>query len=288
MDVEILLSAVRLATPLLFAALGGVISERSGVVNIALEGKLLAGAFAAAAFTHATGNPWFGVAGAIGAGMAIGALHALGSVWLRGDQIVVGVAINLLVVGLTQFLMGVMYGSNANTPLFRGFPPGGFLWFPPLVWGALLAVPAVHVLLSKTRFGLRLRATGEHPEAAESLGVNPLRVRIAAVILAGALAGIGGAYLALETSQFVKNMSAGRGFIALAGVFVGKWRPWGAAGACLFFGLAEASQIRLQGLGVPTQFVQMIPYVLTMVALAGFVGRSRPPASLGVPLSRER
>jgi simple sugar transport system permease protein len=153
---------------------------------------------------------------------------------------------------------------------------------------ALLAVPAVHLLLRHTRFGIRLEAVGEHPEAAESLGVRPLRVRFAAVMLAGALAGLGGAYLALETSQFVKNMSAGRGFIALAAVIFGKWRPGGAAAACLFFGLAEAIQIRLQGVGVPTQFVQMIPYVLTMVALAGFVGRSRPPASLGTPLPRER
>ncbi len=288
MDVDLLLSAIRLATPLLFAALGGVISERSGVVNIALEGKLLAGAFAAAVFAHASGNPWVGVAGAVGAGMAVGGLHALAGVVLRGDQIVVGVAINLLVVGLSQFLMSVLYGTNANTPPFDGFPPGAAFGFSPLVWVALAAVPAVYALLKWTPFGLRIDATGEHPAAAESVGVNPLRIRLAAVILAGALAGLGGAYLALETSQFVKNMSAGRGFIALAAVIFGKWRPWGAAGACLFFGLAEASQIRLQGLGVPTQFVQMIPYVLTMVALAGFVGRSRPPASLGRPLSEER
>ena len=288
MDVDLLLSAIRLATPLLFAALGGVISERSGVVNIALEGKLLAGAFAAAVFAHASGNPWIGVAGAVGAGMAVGGLHALAGVVLRGDQIVVGVAINLLVVGLTQFLMSVLYGTNANTPPFDGFPPGAAFGFSPLVWVALAAVPAVYALLKWTPFGLRIDATGEHPAAAESVGVNPLRIRLAAVILAGALAGLGGAYLALETSQFVKNMSAGRGFIALAAVIFGKWRPWGAAGACLFFGLAEASQIRLQGLGAPTQFVQMIPYVLTMVALAGFVGRSRPPASLGRPLSEDR
>ena len=288
MDVDLLLSAIRLATPLLFAALGGVISERSGVVNIALEGKLLAGAFAAAVFAHASGNPWVGVAGAVGAGMAVGGLHALAGVVLRGDQIVVGVAINLLVVGLSQFLMSVLYGTNANTPPFDGFPPGAAFGFSPLVWVALAAVPAVYALLKWTPFGLRIDATGEHPAAAESVGVNPLRIRLAAVILAGALAGLGGAYLALETSQFVKNMSAGRGFIALAAVIFGKWRPWGAAGACLFFGLAEASQIRLQGLGVPTQFVQMIPYVLTMVALAGFVGRSRPPASLGRPLSEDR
>ena len=199
-----------------------------------------------------------------------------------------GVALNLLVVGATQFLMTTLYGFSANTPPFPGFTPDRALSFTPLVFLALALVPLVHLLLRGTRFGLRLLAVGEHPEAAESVGIHPVRVRVAAVLLAGAIAGLGGAYLSLETSQFVKNMSAGRGFIALAAVIFGKWRPFGAAGACLFFGLAEATQIRLQGLGVPTQFVQMIPYVLTMVALAGFVGRSRPPASLGVPWPRER
>jgi simple sugar transport system permease protein len=287
-DLALVASAFRLATPLLFAALGGVVSERSGVVNIALEGKLLAGAFAAAVAAEATGNPWMGVAAAVGAGMLIGLLHAVFGVWLRGDQIVVGVALNLFVAGVTQFLMAYLYGSSANTPPFPGFGSAGTLWFPPLVWWALLLVPVVHLYLRRTRAGLRLEAVGEHPEAAETLGVNPLRVRFAGVVLAGALAGLGGAYLALETTQFVKNMSAGRGFIALAAVIFGKWRPFGAAGACLFFGLAEAVQIRLQGFGIPTQFVQMIPYLLTMVALAGFVGRSRPPAGLGKPLAREK
>jgi simple sugar transport system permease protein len=287
-DLPLIASAFRLATPLLFAGLGGIASERSGVINIALEGKLLAGAFAAAVFAGATGDPWAGVAAGAAAGCTVGLLHGLFSVVLRGDQIVVGVALNLLVVGLTQFLMNLLYGSSANTPPFPGFGGAAGTRFPPLVWGALLLVPALHALLRSTRFGLRLRAVGEHPDAAESLGVSPVRVRIAAVCLAGALAGLGGAYLALDTTQFVKNMSAGRGFIALAAVIFGKWRPFGTAAACLFFGLAEALQIRLQGLGVPTQFVQMLPYVLTMVALAGFVGRSRPPAALGVPLARER
>lgn len=287
-DLDLFTSAVRLSTPLLFAALGGVLSERSGVVNIALEGKLLAGAFAAAVFAGAWESPWAGLAAAAGAGLVVGALHALACVTLRGDQIVVGVALNLLVVGLTQFLMGILYGSSANTPFFPGFAASRWLSFNPLVWLALGLVPVVHFVLRTTRFGLRLQAVGEHPETAETLGVSPWRVRFAAVLLAGAIAGLGGAYLSLETSQFVKNMSAGRGFIALAAVIFGKWRPLGAAGACLFFGLAEAVQIRLQGLAMPTQFVQMIPYVLTMVALAGFVGRSRPPASLGVPLPRER
>jgi len=287
-DVALIASAFRLATPLLFAALGGILSERSGVINIALEGKLLAGAFAAAVAAVATGNPWIGVAAAVAAGAGTGLLHALFGVVLRGDQIVVGVALNLLVAGLTQFLMNVLYGSSANTPSFPGLAGGAGFAFPPLVWLAVALVPVVHGLLARTRFGLRVRAVGEHPDTAVSLGVSPLRVRVAAVCLAGALAGLGGAYLALDTTQFVKNMSAGRGFLALAAVIFGKWRPFGAAAACLLFGLAEAFQLRLQGLGIPTQFVQMIPYVLTMVALAGFVGRSRPPGSLGIPLAGER
>ena len=282
---ELLYSTLRLAAPLLFAAMGGVLSERSGVVNIALEGKMLAGAFAAAVVAYGTGSPWLGAASGAATGMLVGGLHGYAGVVLRGDQIVVGVAINLLVVGATQLLMNLLFGSSANTPTFPGF---GAAVASPLVWLAFLLVPVVHWGLRETRFGLRLRATGEHPEAAETVGVSPIRVRLAAVALAGALAGLGGAYLALDTAQFVKNMSAGRGFIALAAVIFGKWTPLGAAGACLFFGLAEALQIRLQGAGVPAQFVQMIPYVLTMVALAGFVGRSRPPASLGVPLPENR
>jgi simple sugar transport system permease protein len=286
MDVAFFASALRLATPLLLAALGGVVSERSGVVNIALEGKLLAGAFAAACVAWATGDPWLGALAGAGAGVLVGAIHALGGGVLRGDQIVVGVAVNLFVLGATQFLMTVFFGSSANTPTFSGFRSGLF-GLPPLVWVAFVAVPLVHGLLARTRFGLRLRAVGEHPETAASLGLDPQWIRVRAVLLAGALAGLGGAYLALDAAQFVKNMSSGRGFIALAAVIFGKWRPGGAAAACVFFGLAEAAQIRLQGIGFPTQFVQMIPYVLTMVALAGFVGRSRPPASLGRPFVRE-
>ena len=288
MELAFLASAVRLATPLLFAALGGVVSERSGVVNIALEGKLLAGAFAAASVAVVTQNPWLACAAGAAAGAIVGAIHALGGVALRGDQIVVGVAVNLLVMGATQFLMTMWFGSSANTPTFAGFGSSSVLGVNPLVWFGVLAVGGVHVMLRDTRFGLRLRAVGEHPDTAESLGVNAEWVRVRAVCLAGVLAGLGGAYLALDAAQFVKNMSAGRGFLALAAVIFGKWRPGGAAAACLFFGVAEAAQIRLQAVGLPTQFVQMLPYLLTMVALAGFVGRSRPPASLGHPLPRER
>ena len=285
---ELLVTGVRLATPLAFAALGGVVSERAGVVNLALEGKLLGGAFCCAAVAVATGNPWLAVAAGAAGGAMLGALHAVAGVILRGDQIVVGIALNLFVLGATQFAMEILYGSSANSPAFSGLPERGVAGFSSLVWLALIAAPVVHFLLRDTVFGLRLRAVGEYPEAAESVGVSARRVRVAAVTLAGALAGLGGAYLALEASQFVKNMSAGRGFLALAAVIFGKWRPIPAVCACLFFGLTEAMQIRLQGRGVPTQFVQMIPYLLTMVALAGLVGRSRPPSALGTPLARER
>jgi simple sugar transport system permease protein len=280
--VELAVTGLRLATPLVFAALGGVISERAGVVNLALEGKLLAGAFAAAAAAVGSGDPWLAVAAGAAGGAGAGLLHAVAAVVLRGDPIVTGIALNLLVAGSTQFAMEILWGSSANSPSFRGLPE-----WSPLVWIALAAAPLVHALLAHTRFGLRLRAVGEHPEAARSVGVDALRVRVAAVVLAGALAGTGGAFLALEASQFVKNMSAGRGFLALAAVIFGKWRPVPALAACLFFGMTEALQIRLQGRGVPTQFVQMIPYLLTMVALAGLVGRSRPPAALGTPLAAD-
>lgn len=283
MDFDLVLSSLRLATPLLLAALGGVVSERAGVVNIALEGKLLAGAFAAAAVAYATSSPWLALPAAAAVGALVGLLHAVFCVVMRGDHIVVGVALNLLVAGATQFLMSAWYGSSANTPTFASFSG-----VSPLVWIAAFAVPAVAVTLHRTRFGLRLRAVGEHAEALESLGVDALRVRVGAVMLAGALAGLGGAFLALEAAQFVKNMSAGRGFLALAAVIFGKWRPTGAALACIFFGLTQAVQIRLQGIGIPTQFVQMLPWILTMVALAGFVGSSRAPAQLGTPLPRER
>lgn len=286
-ELDFFVSSARLATPLLLAALGGVLAERSGVVSLALEGKLLAGAFAAAAVSVAGGNPAAGVFAGMVAGAGIGAMLAGWTVYLGCDAIVVGIALNLFAAGATQFLLGAFYGSSANSPTFAGFAAQDSGTLGPLALLAIALVPALHALLSKTRFGLRVHACGERPAAARSRGIDPRRVRLVATILAGGLAGLGGAYLALDTGQFVKNMAAGRGYIALAAVIFGKWTPNGAAAACLFFGFGEAAQIRLQGSGVPTQFVQMIPPVLTMVALAGLVGRSRPPAALGRTLVRE-
>ena len=297
-ELAVLDSALRMATPLILTALGGLFSERSGVVNIALEGILLTGAFASIVATYYTGNPWAGVFAGVFAGMLVSLIHAIVSIVFKADQIVSGVAINLLAMGLTQFLTWIIWGSSANSPPVQGMAHWSLpeTWgpvargvnavighYPPLVYVALALVAVSHVVLFRTPFGLRLRATGEHPEAVDTLGVNVHAMRFAGVLLSGALAGLGGAFLALNTHQFVKNMSAGRGFIALAAMIFGKWNPVGALAACLLFGYAEAVQMGLQGHAVPTQFVQMIPYVLTMVALVGVIGRARPPAAIGKP-----
>jgi len=295
-DLVVMDSALRMATPLMLAALGGMFSERSGVVNIGLEGIMLTGAFTSVLATWATGDPWVGAAAGVAGGMLIALIHAVVSVTFRADQIVSGVAINLFALGATQFLTWIVWGSSANSPPVASMAHwtlpaswGGLAravnpvlgHYQPLVLVALASVAVSHLVLFRTPFGLRLRATGEHPEAADTLGISVRRMRFAGVLLSGALAGLGGAFLALNTHQFVKNMSAGRGFIALAAMIFGKWSPLGALGASLLFGYAEAVQMGLQGRQVPTEFVQMIPYVLTMVALVGVIGRSRPPAAVG-------
>lgn len=297
-DVAVFDAALRMATPLILAALGGMFSERSGVVNIALEGILLTGAFASVVATWYTGDPWAGAFAGVLAGMLVALLHAVVTVTFKADQIVSGVAINLLAAGATQFLMWIIWDSSSNSPSIVGMSNwmlpeswGGLArvfnavlgHYPPLVYVTLVIIAVAHVVLWRTRFGLRLRATGEHPEAVDTLGVHVRRMRYSGVLLSGALAGLGGAFLALNTHQFVKNMSAGRGYIALAAMIFGRWNPVGAAAACILFGYAEAVQMGLQGQHVPSQFVQMIPYALTMVALVGVMGRARPPAQLGKP-----
>ncbi len=297
-ELVVLDSALRMATPLILASLGGLFSERSGVVNIALEGIMLTGAFASIVATYYTGDPWVGVFAGVFAGILISLIHAVVSIVFKADQIVSGVAINLLAMGLTQFLTWIVWGSSANSPPVQGMAHWSLpeTWgpvargvnvvighYPPLVYVALALVAVSHVVLFRTPFGLRLRATGEHPEAVDTLGVSVHAMRFAGVLMSGAFAGLGGAFLALNTHQFVKNMSAGRGFIALAAMIFGKWSPGGALAACLLFGYAEAVQMGFQGQAVPTQFVQMIPYVLTMVALVGVIGRARPPAAIGKP-----
>lgn len=305
----LLAATLRIAVPYVFASVGGFFSEKSGVINIALEGMLLAGAFACVVVAHAAeraGLPggvagWLGVTAAMTAGGLCGALHALVCVRFGANQIVSGLGINLLVAGSTKFLLTLLFGSAANSARIAGIPTWGLpyladwsvtrvLLCTPMVLVALGTVCVAHAVARRTVFGLRLHAAGEHPEAALSLGVPVARVRWTGVVLAGMLAALGGAWLALEQHQFTAGMSSGRGYIALAALVFGKWRPAGAALACLLFGAAEAVQIQLQGgaLGVPSQFLQMLPYVVTMVALAGAIGRSRPPAALGRPLDLTR
>ncbi len=284
--IALLFATLRTATPLLFAGLGGMFSERGGVVNIALEGILLVGAFAAAAVGYYTGSALLAVLAALVAGLLLASLHALIALRFRVDQIVSGVALNMLAMGLTEFLMWILFGSGSNSPrLATATMPGPlgsvFVELPPLTLLALLAVPTCSWILFRTRFGLRLRAVGEHPEAVDSLGIGVRRMQWAGVLMSGALAGIGGAFLSLNAQYFVKNMSAGRGFIALAALIFGKWRPRGILAATLLFGFAESLQGHLQAAWLPVRFVQMLPYLLTMVALVGVIGRSLPPASLG-------
>jgi general nucleoside transport system permease protein len=271
---------IRIAIPYLFAASGGVVAERAGVVSLTLEGFMLTGAFAATLGSYYSGSPWMGVLCGIGGGLVFGLIHAVASIRYRADQIVTGIAINLLAVGLTRFFLLLAFDSSSNSPRVPGFGISGegggltaALLRHPLVWLGLMSIPAVAWLVHYTPFGLRVRAVGEHPAAAETLGVPVRRVRYLAV---------GGVYLALDQHQFTDSMTAGRGFIALAAIIFGRWEPVRAGLACLLFAAAETLQIQLQGMqGIPSQFVQMIPYVLTIVAVGGFVARSTPPSALG-------
>jgi simple sugar transport system permease protein len=284
--IALIFSTIRLATPLLLAALGGLWSERSGVINIGLEGMLLAGAFTAAVVTHFVHNPWLGLAAAVLAGMLTALVHAFVCITCKADQVVSGTAINILFLGLPALLSGALFESTGATPQI---PKDQLLPVAPIVM-AFALVPITWYVLNRTRFGLRLRAVGENPEAADTAGIRVDMVRYAGVILSGALAAIGGAYLSIgQSSLFTRNMSAGRGFIALAALIFGKWRPVQTMLACLLFGLAEAMTIQMQGVTpIPVEFIQIIPYVLTIVVLAGFIGLSRPPRALGLPYEKKR
>jgi simple sugar transport system permease protein len=289
-NLGLLFSAIRLATPLLLAALGGMFSERAGVINIALEGLMLAGAFTAASVTWWAGSPWAGLLAAILAGAGIAGIHAVACIRYRADQVVSGTAINILLTGVPALLSGAFFLSSGSTPQI---PREHLIPWTPVVL-AFLFVPVSYYVLYYTPFGLRLRAVGENPEAADAAGVGVRAMRYTGVLLSGVLAGIGGAYLSIgQSSLFTRNMSAGRGFIALAALIFGKWRPVQTMLACLLFGFTEAVAIQLQGVHfggeeIPTQFVQIIPYVLTIVVLAGFIGQSRAPRALGIPYQKER
>lgn len=290
--ISLIWSTIRLTTPLILAALGGMFSERSGVINIALEGMMLAGAFTAAAVTYAVGSPFGGLLAGMGAGMVIAAIHAIACIRYRADQVVTGTAINILMIGVPGFLSGAFFLSSGSTPQI---PKEQLIpWTPIMIAFAL--VPIAWYVLYKTPFGLRLRSVGENPEAADAAGVPVARMRYAGVLLSGILAGIGGAYLSIgQSSLFTRNMTSGRGFIALAALIFGKWRPVQTMLACLLFGLTEAVTIQMQGVvklpsgeDIPVQFIHMVPYLLTIIVLAGFIGSSRPPKALGIPYQKER
>jgi simple sugar transport system permease protein len=283
---ELAASTLRVSTPLIFASLGGMFSERSGVINIALEGMMLVGAFGAAVGTLDTHSPWLGSACGIGSGVALAALYAVFVILLRADQIVTGMAINMLAMGVTPFACKILYdvtGSTPAIPLEQRFESAPLY----LCW-VLVAACALWVRFTPT--GLRLSFAGENPQALDAAGIRVNRLRWIAVLTSGALAGMGGATLSVFlSSSFSRDMTAGRGFMALAALIFGKWKPLPTAAACVLFGFADAVQIRLQGVGVwgghpiPVEFIEILPYVVTMLVLAGFVGRSRPPRALGTP-----
>ncbi|MEM8803421.1 MAG: ABC transporter permease [Pseudomonadota bacterium] len=315
---QILDTTVRLATPLLFACLAGLVSERAGIFDIGLEGKLLAAAFFSAALAAVTGSVWLGLLAGIGASLALSLIHGLASITFRGNQLISGVAINFLAAGLTVLIAQSWFQQGGRTPslsgnarfeeitlpfanLFSGLPYIGqsyaelFSGHSLLVYVGLISVPVIWWLLFRTRFGLRLRAVGENPEAVDTAGISVVRLRYAAVAICGLLCGLGGVYLATGLQAgFVKDMSSGRGFIALAALIFAKWRPWYALFACLLFGFFQALSFRpdvveaVLTFQVPGQFLDALPYILTVVILAGFVGKAIPPRAGGEPYVKER
>lgn len=315
--VQILDSMMRLSAPLLLACLAGLFSERAGIFDIGLEGKMLASAFFSAAVAAATGSVWIGMSAGLAASMALAAVHAVASVTFRGNQLISGVAINFLASGLTAVIGQNWFKLGGRTPSLSGdarflpieFPFAESIASVPLlgpvysellsghtlmVYVALAAVPATWWLLFRTRFGLRLRAVGENPEAVDTAGLSVSLLRFQAVLICGLLCGLAGAYLSTGIAAgFIRDMTAGKGFIALAALIFAKWRPGYALYACLLFGLLEAIAIRYQsieieGVGtVPLQLMQALPYILTVVILAGFVGKAIPPRAGGEPYVKE-
>ncbi|WP_370231614.1 ABC transporter permease [Cognatishimia sp.] len=314
---QVLDSTVRLAIPLLLACLAGLYSERAGIFDIGLEGKMLAAAMAAGAFAALSGNVWVGLLAGIGASLIMSALHGLASITFRGNQLISGVAINMLAAGITVLIAQDLFRQGGRTPSLTSggrwesidWPFAETLANVPffgqtyselisghslLVYVAIALVPLTWWVLYRTRFGLRLRAVGENPASVDTAGISVIRLRYTAVMICGVLCGVAGAYLATGLQAgFIKDMTAGRGFIALAALIFAKWRPWYALWACLLFGLLQAVAIRYQsidlgGITIPVQFMEALPYILTVVILAGFVGRAIPPKAGGEPYVKER
>ncbi|ULB10387.1 ABC transporter permease [Cereibacter azotoformans] len=314
---QILDSMIRLGTPLLLACLAGLFSERAGIFDIGLEGKMLSAAFLSAAVAFVTGSVWLGVLAGLVAALMMSAIHGLASITFRGNQLISGVAINFLASGLTVLLGQYWFALGGRTPSLEGaarfmpitlpfarelreVPVIGPIYYElisghtALVYVAFALVPLSWWLLYRTRFGLRLRAVGENPAAVDTAGVSVVGIRYAAVAICGLLTGLAGAYLACGLSAgFVKEMTAGRGYIALAALIFAKWRPWQALGATMLFGLLEAvanryQSLNLWGVPLPVQFMQALPYILTVIILAGFVGKAIPPRAGGQPYVKER
>lgn len=315
---QVLDSTVRLSTPLLLAALAGLFSERSGVFDIGLEGKMLGAAFAAGAAAAVFGSPWIGLLFAVLVSLGLSIVHAFASITVKGNQIVSGVAINFVALGLTALLGQSWFGRGGRTPqlsqdqrfspidlpgaeALSGIPVIGPIYgdlisgHNMIVYFAFLMVPLTYWIIFKTRFGLRLRAVGENPAAVDTAGISVVWARYRAVMICGILCGFAGAYLSIgQQAGFVQNMTAGKGFIALAALIFARWKPLNAMYACLLFGFLDAVAIRMQGAELPligtvnSQLMQALPYILTVILLAGFIGKAVPPKAGGVAYTKER
>ena len=315
---QILDSSVRLAIPLLLACLAGLYSERAGIFDIGLEGKMLAAAFMAAAVAYTSGSAWVGLLAGVGASLLLSAVHGVASITFRGNQLISGVAINFLAAGLTVVVAQSWFAQGGRTPTLQGagrfepitlpfaeslqnVPLIGPIYFELisghsiLVYIAFLTVPLTWWILFRTRFGLRLRAVGENPASVDTAGISVVQLRYISVVICGVLCGLAGAYLSTALQAgFTKDMSAGRGFIALAALIFAKWRPWHALYATLLFGFLQALALRPDllentlGFKVNGQLLDALPYILTVVILAGFVGKAIPPRAGGEPYVKER
>ena len=283
----IFFQVVRLAVPYTLTSVGATFSERGGVVNLALEGMMLIGAFGAALGQYQTGSAIAGVLFALFCGLCVALLFAFITVTLKADQIVTGIAINILVMGATRFGLSLLFGSSMTSARVAGIDVSS-LFMDPLFFASLFSVAAGHLLLFKTPYGLRLRAVGESAETADSAGINVDGMRYSGVLISGALAALAGAFLVFQQHTFTDNMSAGRGYIALAAMIIGKWTPAGAALASLMFAATESMEIWLQTGFIPSQLVQSLPYVITLLVLAGFVGRASAPRDAGIPFEKNR
>jgi simple sugar transport system permease protein len=283
----ILMQVVRLAVPYTLTSVGATFSERGGVVNLALEGMILMGAFGAAYGQYLTGSAMTGVLLALLCGLCVALIFAFITVTLKADQIVAGIAINIFIMGVTRFGLSLLFGSSMNSERIAGIDVP-FLFLDPFFCLAVISVVAGQLLLFKTPYGLRLRATGESAETADSAGINIDRMRYSGVLISGALAALAGAFLVFQQHTFTDNMSAGRGYIALAAMIIGKWTPAGAALASIMFAATESLEIWLQTGLIPSQLVQSLPYIITLFVLAGFVGRASAPRDAGIPFEKNR